>query len=537
MNPDNNFGNGMGQDNIGSQNLGGFTPSNEPISPVGPIEQNTPNVEGETFNPFTNLDAPVQSATDTPSVNSVPVSSEGLFDNVSIPSVNNEAPSVETPTFNFDANINPQPEAAPVTPVQPVADTPNVAPETTTAPLEPSPISDLENNVNSALNAALEMPVADEFKNPEAQAVAPIAPVQPEAPQGPTIPIPDQMPTSTYQAGVSTPVDYATPMSDFDQIGTTPELDPKAKSTKKSNKSLVFLLLLLGIAILGAGSYYLINVKKIFNTASVVTKDLTVEKDSVLSTDINKYATFKNTSSSNCVQDLTKVDTSIVGSYSYSIKCGEDVYEGKITVVDTTAPDLYVQAVNVNINQGESVKPESFVNKCSESDCLYSYVDASQIATEAASLGIKFIGISVADGSGNAKTVYAPLVVLDSTLKYEGIASKDAGISNDKYTVTENDYVFFTESFVTYTVYEFKFYSAEEFDKLVKENVGNLNVAIESIAGSAVFNKDTLTIYIVPEAKSEYANADYFTSYNQFTQNGYSFITKQVNELKLGFGD
>lgn len=560
MNPDNNFGNGIGQDNIGSQNLGGFTPS-EPISPVGPIEPNTQAQSGETFSPFANLDAPQTNVSanptidQTPNVNSAPAASEGLFDNVNIPTVNAE-PKVEEPAFSFDTNLGATPNVAaptpsvepvqtpsfdipaePVQPVAPVMETPNVSADATVAPAEPSPISDLENNVNSALNAALEMPVADEFKNPDVQAAPQIAPLTPDYPQAPTMPIPDQMPTSSYQAGVSTPVDYATPMSDFDQIGTTPELDPKAKSTKKSNKTLVFLLLLLGVCALGAGSYYLINVKKIFNTSSVVTKNLTVEKNGVLSEDINQYATFKNTSSSNCVQDTSKVDISTVGNYTYTIKCGEDVYEGKISVVDTTAPDLTVQSVFANVNVVDAIKPESFVNKCSEADCSYAFADESQISSQASSTGVKFIGISVTDGSGNSKTVYAPLVVLDTTLKYEVAGVKDAGIESANFTAKEKVYAFFTDNLVTYTVYEFKFNTAEEFDKVYKENAGNLNVTIDTISGSAVFDKDNLIVYIVPEAKSQLVTDDYLTTYTKLNENGYKIDTYQVNDLKYGFGD
>ncbi|MBR3720958.1 MAG: hypothetical protein IKN09_04390, partial [Clostridia bacterium] len=182
--------------------------------------------------------------------------------------------------------------------------------------------------------------------------------------EGPTLPIPDQMPMNDYQAGVSTPVDYATPMSDFDQIGTTPELDPKAKGSKKKNKGALLILLILLIAALGGGSYYLINIKGIFNKDNVTVKEVVAEKNEALSTNIDDYATFKDTSSSNCVLDTSKVDISAVGTYDFTVTCGEKSYTGKVTVKDTKGPEI---AVKTNIvTAGSSITPEMLVKNSNE---------------------------------------------------------------------------------------------------------------------------------------------------------------------------
>ena len=542
MNPDNNFGNGMGQDNFNSQSLGGFTPNNDTISPVGPISD-TVNQAEETFSPFANLDVQNQPVVDnTQNVNPQPVASDMSFDNINIPAADNQAAPINDTSFNFDTsftapaeNNNVQPVETFTAPVEPAANMEAFNQPVNNAPVEPSPIPTLENNVNNALNEVLEMPVADELKQPEVQQAPQIEPLTSNYQQGPTMPIPDQMPTSTYQAGVSTPVDYATPMSDFDQIGTTPELDPKAKSKGKSNKTLVFLLLLIAIAGLGAGSYYLINVKKIFNSSSVKTKDITVEKDGVLSENINDYATFENTSSSNCVQDVSNVDTTTVGSYKYTIKCGEDVYEGKVTVVDTTAPSAKTKAVLATVNSQETIEPLSFIDVCTEENCDYTFNDESQISSLLLTPGIKFVGINVSDNAGNTRLINAPLVVLDSTFKLELFSEKQSDLSNDSMFVKEKNITIYTDTFVAYTVYEIKYNSEEEFLKLYKENSNNSTLTIESISGNAIYDVNNLTVYIVPSSPSEYSTADYAASYQLFNDNGYQNSVLQSDSMNFGF--
>ena len=346
MNPENNnYGSNMEPQSFGvptpEQPIDqGFQPANNVVAPEQPgfapfnnLNNETLNVPQDPFNP-----TPVDPSTFNAGVtNEIPTEPVNVGE---VPSFEQPAPVVEqadtlnvAPTVDVPNEFNYQ---APVENVEPVVEAQPIEASYTESPLDQTitfnqPISVEGNDIAQVVSdapAAPEMPVQESI---------PEAPVQ----TGPTLPIPDQMPTTDYQATVSTPVDYVTPTSDFDQIGTTPELDPKQKTKKgNSKKTLLFCLIIILVAALGGGAYYLINIKGIFNSKGVTTKDLEVESGTKLSASIEDYGTFKNTSSSNCVLDLSKVDVNKAGKYKYTISCGTDTYEGNITVIDKTAPIL-----------------------------------------------------------------------------------------------------------------------------------------------------------------------------------------------------
>ena len=276
MNTDNNLENSMGSESLG---VAATPVNNEPINNGG--EDN--------FVPFQDLNnAPLNVPTENADVQPTPIVQTEPLDvqptlyqpePVQAPVEQNVDMVNQVPAVDESINTFIQPPVEePVTEVAPTFDTMQAAPTVENIEVAPSiePVPSVEPTYTEPTPVA--EPVVDNNLNQDNYTVSNDQPMvsSPET-QGPTIPIPDQMPGTDYQAGVSTPVDYATPMSDFDQIGTSPELDPKAKG-KKNNKGLLFLLLILLIAALGAGSYYAINVLGIFNKESVTLKEVIVEK-------------------------------------------------------------------------------------------------------------------------------------------------------------------------------------------------------------------------------------------------------------------
>lgn len=338
-------------------------------------------------------------------------------------------------------------------------------------------------------------------------------------PSGPTMPIPDAMPEVGYQAGVSTPVDYATPMTNFDEIGTTPDLDPKAKKpgNKKGGKLLAFLLILILIVALGAGSYYFINVKHIFDKSSVQIKDLTVEQGVPLSENINDYATFSNTSSSNCIQDLSKVDIDVAGTYTYTIKCGEKEYTGKITVKDTTPPIAKVKANVSQLDEISNVTAESFVDSCYGEECSAVLSQELNITNK----GIYPIKLDITDANANTSSIYAPLVVVEGSIHVGLIATKELA-SNEEYSIVEKDVVLYSDNnYLSYTMYIFTFNNEASYTAyLTTDESGKMTISVYT--GIAVFDRESNKITLVSDVANNLIQGSYSSDMQALSNVGYN---------------
>ena len=551
MNPENN----NVENSMGVQPVEGIDQLNQaPVTPDAsqntfePMQNMDMPSSDEAFSPFENLnneslnvptEAPTDSFNPTPvdpstfnaEVTSAPIESEP----VNAP-VTEEIPQTEN-TFQTDA----QPAAADFSFQQPVADdsliqtAPEVAEPAATESFAYSQSAPTVEELTPAIEAAIaETPatdpaILDAAPVEEVSAPAVDSSVQEPAvetvaePQGPTIPIPDSMPTTDYQATVSTPVDYATPMSDFDQIGSTPEIDPKAK-TKKGNgkKTLLFCLIIVLIAALGCGAYYLINIKQIFKTNSVEVKDLTVNSGETLSTNIDDYGTFKNTSSSNCVLDTSKVDMTKAGKYTYTISCGEDQYQGSVTVIDKTAPE-----VELNFKYTVAPQPlykEEIVRSISETDAEYEFTSEEEANTAFSTPGLNIISITAKDASENSKEVVAPVAVLSSDMQFIIIAQK----ATEDPNVTEKVVAFIRGDItveVAVKMYVLSFTSDKEYEAAAKTYSGGKEFTYGTYTGIPIFYKSENKIVIITDTNLDYVGQQGNPVYSTLTTEGYTVST------------
>ena len=525
MNMDNNnLENGIGSESLGAVE----TPVN-----AAPINNETVNNVGDaTFNPFEDLNnaqlnvptEPVEEQP-TPIVQTEPIDAQptlyqpepvqDLTAPVEAP-VQTEVPAAsfnQTAPYGENINVNNQ---APVdnfqqpsfepTNAEPVVDTFNQAPAV--EPVMPSePVMDTN--------------VAPEVAPMPAPETLPQQPVT----DGPTLPIPDQMPTTDYQAGVSTPVDYATPMSDFDQIGTTPELDPKAK-TKKSKKLSIFLLLLLLIAALGGGSYYLINIKGIFNSNSVSVKEVTAEKGEALSTNIDDYATFKNTSSSNCSLDTSKVVITTPGTYEYTISCGDKTYKGKVVVKDTKGPQIDVKT-NIVV-AGTNLTADMLVASSDET-ATYAYESENE-TQNFQTAGLKNLKVVATDEAGNKKTYTIPVVVTSAEYSMGIVSIKKIGTDKTDVNIAEKNVILYNNTAgivndTSYTAYVITFANNQTFKNAIKDYNNSGSFTYETYTGTPLFYNSLNTLVLVKDINSDLIKDDYTQTFNNVNnQNGYQAI-------------
>lgn len=522
MNTDNN----NIETNLGSESLGGFSApvNNEPIN----------NQEGETFSPFQdlnsaplnvpteNLDSTQQAVpTEQATVNAAPTV-EPSFYQPEIPAqdLNPQGPVMDS-TNNVDSlndTLNPEPvqtEVAgePAPSFEPVQSAPTIDTFAET-PVAAEPVSaPAEQNVG----------LADAISKTQQINVDPLASqptVEENLNQGPTMPIPDQMPSTDYQAEVSTPVDYATPMSDFDQIGTTPELDPKAKGNKKKNKALLFILLLIIIGGIGYGSYYAINVMGIFEKDSVSVKEVTAEKGEAVSTNIDDYATFKNTSSSNCVLDTTKVNTAAAGSYEFTVTCGKKSYTGKVTVKDTKGPQI--EAKTVVATAGTAVTADMLVSNADET-ATYAFASDTE-ASQFQTAGLKKVKITATDESGNAKTYVIPVIVTSTEYSIGIVAKKDVALDNTNANITEKNVILYNNGMVndtSYTAYIIKFADVNGYKAAIKNYDDSGVLTYETYSGTPVFYQAENTLVLVKDINSDLIKEGYNPTFTNLREAGY----------------
>ena len=524
MNPENNLGNENQIDSMNSATLGSVSFNNEVnAAPVPEYNNQTNNLssiglenlsnnimnnqqEGETFN----------GVVENAPINNSPVSMEQFG---VAPEINN--PVLQAPVVDSYAAPTDVAGQQPVSYNEPIVDSYAQAPSV-------EPVQNM--GLNDMATANINLSAIKEAQTPSVPEPTQAEPVETNPtlnetnmnntqPSGPTMPIPDSIPDVGYQAGVSTPVDYATPMTNFDEIGTTPDLDPKAKmpGNKKGGKLLVFLLIIILIGALGAGSYYFINIKHIFDKSSVQLKDLIVEQGTPLSENINDYATFSNTSSSNCIQDLSKVDINVAGSYTYTIKCGDKEYSGKITVKDTTPPKAKVKANVIQLDEIGNVTAESFVDSCYGEECSAALSQELNITNK----GVFPIKLDITDSNGNSSSIYAPLVVVEGNIHVGLIATKELAL-NDEYTIVEKDVVLYSDNnYLSYTMYVFTFNNESSYASYLTTDESG-KATISDYSGIAVFDSESNKITLVSDVANNLVQGSYSSDMQALSNVGYT---------------
>lgn len=351
------------------------------------------------------------------------------------------------------------------------------------------------------------------------------------------------LPNNMNLGGVNPTIGFDNP----NNIGTIPPVNTnpdanKPKGKKKMNKTLFVVLIIVLLLAVGGAVYWYLNLPKT-PAITITTKDVVYELNDEISTNIEDYATINGTNASNCILDTGSVDTSKVGEYKYSIKCGTVTQEGKILVADTKVP--VVSLVTVYKEKNAEIKADEFIGVCSANTaCKYEFEDTTTTLTSEA--GEKTVSIVVTDENNNEVKVEGKLVVLTSKIRaYYECESKAQNLEdlNATMTLTHTLGILDTNAadgglafggFGTQKIV-YTFTDAEQFDNLYKEFKSNDKVKINNIEGIAAFDKEKLTITMISDVdlanlKTQYGE-DKFISYKTLkplyeTTLGYTCKTK-----------
>lgn len=440
----------------------------EPFAPVSPVTNETVSpVPPVTLEPTTPAQ-PVAPEPQTMAQNPMPDSS--AFSMPTPPPVENTNPQ---PSVNPMENINLQPEGV-VTPM------PETIMQTPAAP-EPLMSTPLNENTNLNQNVGMASPGDmnmnnNAFGNNQGMGMDPNM---------------NANPMGMNQVG-------ATPMNNpIDMMGvpTPPPLPPedtKKKKKKGNNKAALIILIVVLIAGVGFGLYYVLVMSKETTSASVrITPTLTeVERGLAVELIASNFATVTNYDINSCTVE-TDLDTLTVGTYQYTVSCGNETASQTVTVTDTSAPFATVREVIVS--PGEEVTPQDFIYGIDEdiANCTFAFVNP----VDTSAVGTQEVEITISDEYENETTVTGTLTVADNAPQtYLYCASDDTTTEKSyRFAIDASGNLYNAKNLVTYTYEDEAAYSSA-----IREY--RANGSLNNTTGIATFDSYNLQITIMSDA-------------------------------------
>lgn len=190
--------------------------------------------------------------------------------------------------------------------------------------------------------------------------------------------------------------------------------------------SVVFILLI------GAGGYGVYYYFFFNNPRNFEVKDIKIEYGSEIPSSVLNYINLTDISEPDYTLDLSNVKKDI-GTYNYTVRYGNTVKTGKITIEDTTAPVVTFKD-NLKFEEGSTITKEMLVSECSDiSECSYdltSLIDTSKTGEVEAS-------ITATDNLGNKKDYPVNINIYEKIIKI--ICNKN-NLDMEKKIITVSEY-------------------------------------------------------------------------------------------------
>lgn len=371
-----------------------------------------------------------------------------------IPPVVNETPIVSAPMPNAVPQMNAEPVAAPIN---------NVMPEV---------------NANSFVN------------NPGVQNVSPVNNV-----------------ASTFAPTSDSLLDPAPQiiLPENESVGAIPPNKTEKKGMNKVLFVILILVLILGVAY---GIYYFLNMNA--DNSIVTMKNLEYNINDELSSELTDYATFENISTANCSLNTSSVDTSVSGSYGYTITCEDKTYTANIEIIDNR--DFIVTTNDLVLFKNSEVLVEDFVVEATKEEITYEFVDEDELLTNLESTGGPYeINILATDNLGNELVISAEYYVIYA---YYDASSDEYDSENfdTTYNITDRFYIGDSTNYmgISYRTYTYTF--DEESYTSVKAEYENAT-EFDSLVGYLEFDDETFTVNVVVTLTSETLDIEYGSSF------------------------
>lgn len=325
----------------------------------------------------------------------------------------------------------------------------------------------------------LETPVQPETINTEN--IEHLQEVQPINPQSETIePVPE------------------TPMDDFNAVPVPPVFEEEGKGKKKkegNRKTLIILLLILLVAAVGFGVYYFLTMAKKSSKVVITTKEVKVELGSLLSANIDDYATISGYNKMDCELNLDNINMNKVSTYKYTVTCGKVSEEGTIMVDDTTKPEVITSDLTLLPNS--TLNAEDFIEECLDaSTCSYEF--KTDVTNLTSTTGEHDVEILVSDEYNNQNTVTAKLIISRTApARYLTCKKNEESIEDISATLVDSYKIGIDTNDNFYNavrISKFQFQDKNKYTTVVNDY--NETDGIHEIVGSATFDENGSKIII-----------------------------------------
>lgn len=366
--------------------------------------------------------------------------------------------------------------------------------------LAPMPAGDIvQNNVASEINAApsiLDNGMINPIPNNDVNPIPTLDPLMNPAPQ---IVVPEN-----------------------ESVGAIPPNNPEKKGMNKVLFIILIVALILGVAY---GIYYFLSMNNAEESVTLSSKEYDLYSE--VSENINDYATFENVDSANCALDVTGVDSNVVGTYEYTITCGENVYTSSVEVSDNR--DFIVETDNVVFFKGAEVIADDFILSSTKDNVYYSFVDDTELLTNLTSTGGPYsVSILAVDNLGNELIVeanyYVVLAYLDAISDEYQSENYDAS-----YTITDRFYIGTgnVSMGISYRYYTYQF----DYDTYVSvKSEFDGGYEFDNLAGILVFDDENYTLTIEVTLTDETLDIEYGSDFPEdyssistyYKNNGYT---------------
>lgn len=299
-------------------------------------------------------------------------------------------------------------------------------------------------------------------------------------------------------------------------VGVIP---PNPVDEKKKNPVIIIIIAVVLIAAIGIGIYFFLTGTN--EKVTLQNKQFLINEE--LPSDCANYGEYTNVSTSNCVLDITAVDTSKSGMYPYTVTCNGNIYAAEIEIIDNR--NFVVESQDAVFKLDGEYNLNEFISYCSTETCSYTIDEENQASIEEnlkVSGGPYDITINVVDESGNQEVIEAQYYV---TIAYLDASTDEITSENYDATYIIKDRLYFQTGNIYvnkgYRYYEYTFNSSESYEQAKIDY--NTNNSLEGNTGSIEFDDEAQIILITNNLSTTTLSEEYGDTFPTAYKDIYSY--------------